>query len=54
MLLVPVIDEGVQTLDAFGPDIAAAATVAAVGTAEFDELSRRNDTQPAPPSPERI
>ena len=34
--------------------IAAATAVAAVGTAVFDELLRRNATQPFPPLPERI
>ena len=38
VLLVAVIDERVEALDAFGPNIAAAAAVAAVGPAELDEL----------------
>jgi hypothetical protein len=35
------------------PDVAALAAVATVGTAVDDGASRRNDTQPAPPSPPR-
>jgi hypothetical protein len=35
MLAVAKIDEGVEAIDAFGDDIAAAAAVAAVGTAVF-------------------
>ena len=38
MLLVAVVDERVEAVDAFGPDVAAAAAVAAVGSAELDEL----------------
>ena len=38
MLLVAVVDERVEAVDAFGPDVAAAPAVAAVGAAELDEL----------------
>src|SRR3712207_6650743 len=38
VLLVAVVDEGVETLDALDPDVAAAAAVAAVRAAELDEL----------------
>ena len=38
MLLVAVVDERVQALDALGEDVAAAAAVAAVRTAELDEF----------------
>src|SRR3546814_12970549 len=38
MLLVAVVDQGVQPVDAFDPDVAALAAVAAVGAAVFDEL----------------
>ena len=38
MLLVAVIDQRVQALDALGPDVAAAPAVAAVGPAELDEF----------------
>ena len=38
MLLVAVVDERVQALDALDEDVAAAAAVAAVRTAELDEF----------------
>ncbi len=38
MLLVAVIDEGVETVDRLRPDIAAIAAVAAIGAAQFDEF----------------
>ena len=38
VLLVAVVDQRVEALDAFGPDVAAAPAVAAVGSAELDEL----------------
>ena len=38
MLLVAIVDQRVEAVDAFGPDIAAAAAIAAVGAAELDEL----------------
>ena len=38
MLLVAVIDQGIEAADAFDDDIAAAAAVAAIGAAEFDEF----------------
>ena len=38
MLLVAVVDQRVQALDALGPDVAAAAAVAAVRPAELDEF----------------
>ncbi len=38
MLLVAIIDERIQPVDADRHDIAATAAVAAVGTAEFDEF----------------
>jgi hypothetical protein len=38
MLLVAVVDQRVQAIDHLGPDIAAAAAVAAVRSAELDEL----------------
>ena len=38
MLLVAVVDERVQPVDALRPDVAAAPAVAAVGAAELDEL----------------
>src|SRR3546814_2268587 len=38
MLLVTVIDQRVEAVDAFDPDIAALAPVAAIGSAIFDEL----------------
>ncbi len=38
MLLVAVVDQRVEAVDAFGHDIAAAPAVAAVGTAELDEF----------------
>ena len=38
VLLVAVVDEGVEALDRLGPDVAALAAVAAVGAAELDEL----------------
>src|SRR5690606_28196976 len=38
VLLVAVVDQRVEVGDAFGPDVAALAAVAAVGAAELDEL----------------
>ena len=38
MLLEAVVDQGVEILHRFGPDIAAAAAIAAIGSAIFDEL----------------
>src|SRR5690606_21877009 len=38
VLLVPVVDQGVQPLDRLDPDVAAAAAVAAVGAAVLDEF----------------
>ena len=38
MLLVAVIDQRVEAIDRFGDDIAALATVAAIGAAKLDEL----------------
>src|SRR5688572_1781551 len=38
VLLVAVVDERVEIVDALGPDVAALAAVAAVGPAELDEL----------------
>ena len=38
MLLVAIVDQGVQPLDRLGPDIAAPAPVPAIGAAVFDEL----------------
>jgi hypothetical protein len=38
VLLVAVVDEGVQALDGLDPDVAAAAAVAAVRAAVLDEL----------------
>jgi hypothetical protein len=38
MLLVAEVDERVEPLDGFRPDVAAAPAVAAVGAAEFHEL----------------
>ena len=38
MLLIAVVDERVEVLDGFGPDVAALAAIAAIGTAELDEL----------------
>ena len=55
MLLVAVVDERVEPLDAFRPDVAAAAAVAAVRPAELDELfTAERDGSRAPPLPERI
>ncbi len=53
VLLVAIVDQRVEPAGAFDHDVAAAPAVAAVGPAELDEFSRRNETQPAPPSPER-
>ena len=49
MLLVTVVDERVEAVHGLGPDIAAAAAVAPVGSAELDELlaPERNRTGPA-------
>src|ERR1043165_3982965 len=38
VLLVAVVYEGIEVLDGFGPDIAATAAVAAIGSAELNEL----------------
>src|SRR5690606_23819199 len=38
MLLVAIVDQRVETVDRFGPDIAATAAVTAVRPAELDEL----------------
>ena len=38
VLLVAVVDQGVEAVDAFGDDIAAAPAIAAVGAAELDEF----------------
>jgi hypothetical protein len=38
VLLIAVVDQRVQAGNAFSPDIAALATIASVGTAEFDEF----------------
>ena len=38
MLLIAVVDQGVEILHRFGPDVAALAAIAAIGTAIFDEL----------------
>ncbi len=38
MLLVAVVDQGVEVVDGLHPDIAALATIAAIGTAHFNEL----------------
>ena len=38
VLLVAIIDQGVEVGDAFNPDIAALAAVAAIGSAELDEF----------------
>ena len=38
VLLVAVVDQGVEPVDAFDHDVAAAAAIAAVGAAELDEL----------------
>ena len=54
MLLVAVVDQRVEPVDAFGPDVAAAAAVAAVRPAELDELLAPERDAPAPPSPERM
>jgi hypothetical protein len=44
MLLETEIDKRIQSIDRFGPDIAAASAVTAVGAAEFDKLlaAKRN------------
>ena len=38
MLLIAVVDQGVEIVHRHGPDIAAAAAIAAIGAAKFDEL----------------
>jgi hypothetical protein len=38
MLVVAIVDESVEALHRFDPDIATAATVATVGSAEFNEF----------------
>src|SRR5258708_37136177 len=49
MLLVAIVDQGIEPIDALRDDIAAAAAIAAVGTAELDELlaPERDATRPA-------
>jgi hypothetical protein len=52
MLLVAVVDQGVEAFDGLDPDVAAVAAVAAVGPAVLDELlAPERDGEPAPPSP---
>ena len=38
VLLVAIVDQGVEAIDRFGNDVAALAAIAAVRAAEFDEL----------------
>lgn len=38
MLLIAVVDQGVEAVDGLDPDIAAAAAVTAIRAAEFDEF----------------
>ena len=38
MLLIAIVDQRVQTVDRFDPDVAAAPAIAAIGTAHLDEL----------------
>jgi len=38
MLLVAIVDQSIEAVDAFGDDIAAAASIAAVRAAEFDKF----------------
>ena len=38
VLLVPVVDQGVEAIDRFGDDVAALAAIAAVRATELDEL----------------
>ncbi len=38
VLLIAIVDQRVQAVDAFGNHVAATAAIAAVGSAEFDEL----------------
>src|SRR5205814_6166936 len=49
MLLIPIIDEGVEVLDRFRPHIAAAAAIAPIRAAELDELlaAKRDAAVPA-------
>jgi hypothetical protein len=51
MLLVTVVDGRVKAVDRL-PDIAGIAAIAAPGC-RADEFLSRNETAPAPPSPER-
>src|SRR5713101_4535721 len=54
MLLIAIIDQGIQPIDAFSDYIAASATIAAVRTAELDELlaPKRDATRPAVARPD--
>ena len=53
VLLVAIVDQRVEVVDALDPDVAALAAVAAVGSAELDELlAPEADTQPSPPAPD--
>jgi len=55
VLLIAVIDQGVEPIDRFDDHVAAAAAIAAAWSAELDVLLRgETPTQPLPPSPERI
>jgi hypothetical protein len=49
MLVVAVVDQRVEPVDAFGPDIAAAPAVAAIRPAELDEFlaPERDGARPA-------
>ncbi len=38
VLLIAIVDQRIEAVDAFGPHIAAAAAIAAIGAAEFDEF----------------
>ena len=54
VLLVAEVDQGVEAFHRLDPDVAAAPAVAAVRAADRMNFSRRNDTAPPPPSPERM
>jgi hypothetical protein len=54
MLLEAVIDQRVEAVDGFDPDIAAAAAIAAIRPAELDVFLAPERDAPAPPSPERM
>ena len=54
MLLVAVIDQSVEAVDRFGDHLAALAAVTTIGPPNSMNFSRRNETQPLPPSPERM